>query len=131
MYERTDRSDRAEAPVESEDIKAFSDRLAEWSESLSPAEQSLAQVLMQYTRDLQPGDVRRRQLIASLDEATQAAIESVKEQWKRTARGPIAWARTEPSWEKANPRVGGGAIEEYEIVQWTYIRPERWTPPYA
>ncbi|UQX04757.1 hypothetical protein [Streptomyces sp. RerS4] len=131
MYERTRQSEHADAPVESEDIKAFTERLSEWSESLPAAEQALAEVLLQYTRDLQPGDVRRRQLIASLDEATRSAIESVREQWKQTARGPVAWVRTEHSWEKANPRVGGGAIEEYEIVQWAYVRPEKWTPPYA
>ncbi|MFI6150489.1 hypothetical protein [Streptomyces sp. NPDC051109] len=131
MYERTSQSGHDAAPVESEDITAFTERLSEWSASLPAGEQALAEVLLQYTRDLQPGDVRRRQLIASLDEATRSAISSVRDQWKRTARGPIAWARTEPSWEKANPRVGGGAIEEYEIVQWTYIRPEKWTPPYA
>ncbi|MCW3815824.1 hypothetical protein ONA91_15365 [Micromonospora sp. DR5-3] len=130
MYERTGQSDEV-VGVESEDITAFAERLSEWSRSLPAAEQSLAEVLLQYTRDLQPGDVRRRQLIASLDEATRSAIESVREQWKKTARGPIAWVRTEPSWEKANPRVGGGVVEEYEIVQWSYVRPERWTPPYA
>lgn len=125
MAERTDDS---EIPVTSDDITAFAGRLSNWSESLSPAEQSLAQVLLQYARDLRPEDVRRQQLVTDLDEATRTAITSVKDRWSRQAVEGAAWVEVGPIWQKANPREGR---EEWEIVQWTYTRPEKWTPPYA
>lgn len=124
MSEQTDGSD---APVTSDDINAFAGRLSDWSESLAPAEQSLAQVLLAYTRDLRPEDVRRQQLVNNLNDATRGAIASVKERWNRTTEGREAWVKAGPVWQKANPREGH---EEWEIVQWTYTRPETWTPPY-
>ncbi|SCX28041.1 hypothetical protein [Mycolicibacterium fluoranthenivorans] len=121
--------DPADVPVESEDIRSFTERLADWSESLSPAHQAIAHIMLQYSRDLQPEDVRRKQLITNLDQATVSAVEAVREQWKVNA--PTAWVQTGPVWEKANPRVLGGPVEQYEIVQWTYVNPENRTPPYA
>lgn len=124
-----ERKDDSEIPVTSDDITAFAGRLADWSESLSPTERSLAQVLLQYTRDLRPEDVRRQQLVTDLDDATRATIKSVKERWSRLEVESAAWVEVGPIWQKANPRVEGR--EEWEIVQWTYTRPEKWTPPYA
>jgi hypothetical protein len=118
----------AEIPITSDDITTFAGRLADWGQSLSPAEQSLAQVLVQYTRDLRPEDVRRHQLVADLSEATRGVIASIKERWSRAAEAEAAWVETGPVWQKANPREGR---EEWEIVQWIYTRPEKWTPPYA
>jgi hypothetical protein len=116
----------ADNSITGNDIAAFAGRLADWSESLSPTEQSLAQVLVQYTRDLRPEDVGRNQLVADLAERTRELIESVREQWKTMAEG-AAWVEIGPIWQKANPRAGR---EEWEIVQWIYHRPERWTPAY-
>ncbi|MFD5556745.1 hypothetical protein ACFWIA_23250 [Streptomyces sp. NPDC127068] len=121
-------TDDADIPVTSDDIQSFSGRLAQWSESLGPVEQSLAQVLLQYARDLRPEDVRRNQLVSDLDAATRAVIESVKSRWANAAEAASAWVEIGPIWQKANPREGR---EEWEIVQWTYTRPEKWTPPYA
>lgn len=120
--------DDAGIPVTHEDIESFAGRLSDWSESLSAGERSLAQVLLQYARDLRPEDVRRQQLVSDLDAATRAAVDSVKERWIEAAEGRDAWVEIGPIWQKANPREGR---EEWEIVQWTYTRPEKWTPPYA
>ncbi|MGW4759537.1 hypothetical protein [Streptomyces chartreusis] len=120
--------DDAGIPVTHEEIESFARRLSDWSESLSTSERSLAQVLLQYTRDLRPEDVRRQQLVTDLDAATRAAVEAVKERWSEAAEGREAWVEIGPIWQKANPREGR---EEWEIVQWTYTRPEKWTPPYA
>ncbi|AVH55648.1 MULTISPECIES: hypothetical protein [Streptomyces] len=120
--------DDAGIPVTSEEISSFASRLSDWSESLAPAERSLAQVLLQYTRDLRPEDVRRQQLASDLDAATRDVIASVKERWSLATEASAAWVEVGPIWQKANPREGR---EEWEIVQWTYTRPEKWTPPYA
>ncbi|MEV4432873.1 hypothetical protein [Streptomyces sp. NPDC049555] len=115
-------------PVTSEEIESFASRLSDWSESLSAGERSLAQVLLQYARDLRPEDVRRQQLATELDEAARAAVASIKARWSEAAEGRDVWVEIGPIWQKANPREGR---EEWEIVQWTYTRPEKWTPPYA
>ena len=117
----------AEIDVSSEDITAFAGRLSNWSQSLGPAEQSLAQVLVQYARDLRPEDVRRQQFVNEFDEATRATIRSTRERWSKLD-APTAWVETGPVWQKANTVEGR---EEWEIVQWTYTRPQKWTPPYA
>ncbi|MFB7666491.1 hypothetical protein ACFC1R_21485 [Kitasatospora sp. NPDC056138] len=114
----------AEIPVTSSDIAAFAGRLADWSESLTMTEQSLAQVLVQYARDLQPDDVRRNQLVTDLAEATRNVVASVKERWSKAAEGE-AWVEIGPIWQKANPTA---ERQEVEIVQWIYTRPQKWTP---
>lgn len=116
----------AEVPVSSDDIMAFAGRLADWGESLPPAEHSLAQALVQYTRDLRPEDINRSQFVAALAEKTRAAIASITEQWNTAAEGG-SWLEQGPIWLKRAARAGR---EESEIVQWIYHRPERWTPAY-
>ncbi|GAA2259821.1 MULTISPECIES: hypothetical protein [Kitasatospora] len=119
-----DPTNPSEPPVSSTDITAFADRLASWSESLSPTERSLAQVLVQYTRDLRPDDIRRGQLVAGLSDATRAVVETAKRRWAEEPDGG-GWVEIGPIWQKANQTAGR---EEQEIVQWTYFRPEKWTP---
>lgn len=116
----------AENPVTSNDIVAFAGRLADWCNSLSPAEQSLAQVLLQYTRDLRPEDVYRNQIVADLAEATRGVITSIKERWSTEAQAE-AWVEVGPIWQKALP-TSPTEREQWEIVQWIYTRSEKWPP---
>ncbi|ARF58082.1 hypothetical protein [Streptomyces gilvosporeus] len=116
-------NDPTPSPVSSNDIAAFAGRLAEWGDSLSPAERSLAQVLAQYARDLQPEDVRRGQLVADLTEATKSVVDSVKERWGAEAD---TWVEIGPIWQKANPTAQ--SRDQMELVQWIYTRPQHYSP---
>jgi hypothetical protein len=72
-----------EIRVTDNDINSFAGRLLSWSESLPASERALAQVLLQYTRDLRPEDVRRKQLVGELDAAARAAAQNAKGRWSR------------------------------------------------
>jgi len=105
--------------VASEDITALATRLADWGESLPPAQKSLAQLLVQQMRDLRPVDVRRQQLVSDLGDAARVVVGSLNERWRDVSEG---WVEIGPIWQKAN-RVELG--EEVEIIQRVVTRSQR------
>ncbi|MFJ8622777.1 hypothetical protein ACIRD3_08005 [Kitasatospora sp. NPDC093550] len=111
-------------PVNSGDIASFADRLADWSDNLPPAERSLARLLAQQARDLEPEDVRRSQLVSDLADATHSVVDNVKRRWGALAE---TWVEIGPIWQKANPTAQ--SRDQMEIIQWIYTRPQKYTPP--
>jgi hypothetical protein len=105
--------------VTSADIAALATRLADWSETLPPGERSLAQLLVQHARDLQPEDVQSKQRVNDISTAIRSVVSSINDRLGASGGG---WVEIGPVWEKANKVELG---EDVEIVQRLFARERR------
>ena len=87
------------------DIDAVGSKLASWADSLAGPERALAHILVERARQLTPGAVTIERIAADMDASVRSIVRDLN-----IARTPIAWARTEPVWNRANPR----AASEYD-----------------
>ena len=82
------------------DIDSLGIKLAGWADTLSGAERAIAQQLVDRTRALTPANLAVRRLA---DDLSASALGLIKNLNLRAS--PVAWVKTEPVWERANPQI--------------------------
>ena len=94
------------------DIDSLGTKLASWADTLSGAERSIAQQLVERTRALTPANLAVRRLADDLSASALGLIKNFN-----LPASPVAWAQTEPTWQQRNdPQIASEYNYGEEII---------------
>lgn len=112
------KSSKGQTSASRHHIEAFTTKLAQWSNDLPAEQRSIAQLLVEMARDLQPESIAISRITADLRASARAIIDALN----LPAGGPQGWVRIDPVWERKNKIEFG---EDVEILQRLFVSVKR------
>jgi hypothetical protein len=104
------------------DIDSVGSKLASWADSLPESERSLAQLLVEHSRQLTPGNVMLRRIAADMRASAMEIVRGIN-----LPRTPVAWAKVGPVWQRAIPRQAEYDFygDDVELIQQVIVTQKR------